>query len=131
MSVPNPYHVRVALSQYGDRFRAELFTEDLGDTDGDLTNTDWRVHEQNWPDLLAGGVTLPTDSARDIGKELFTNMLGGPENAGKWQEILAHPSKDDRPIRLLIDATSDNVRNLPFGLLRDSHRNHYLFRPIS
>ena len=25
-----PYHVRLAVSQYGDQFRAELFTEDLG-----------------------------------------------------------------------------------------------------
>jgi hypothetical protein len=24
-----PYHVRIAISQYGDHFRAELFTEDL------------------------------------------------------------------------------------------------------
>jgi hypothetical protein len=32
----NPYHVRLALSQYGEQFRAELFTEDLIDTDGDL-----------------------------------------------------------------------------------------------
>jgi hypothetical protein len=24
--MPNPYHVRRAISQYGDRFRAELFS---------------------------------------------------------------------------------------------------------
>jgi hypothetical protein len=32
--MPNAYQVRLAISQYGDQFRAELFTEDLGDTDG-------------------------------------------------------------------------------------------------
>ena len=31
-----PYHVRLAVSQYGEQFRIELFTEDLGDTEGDL-----------------------------------------------------------------------------------------------
>src|SRR5262245_3949441 len=41
--MPYPYHVRLAVSQYGDQFRAELFTEDLGDTEGDLLPVRWDV----------------------------------------------------------------------------------------
>ena len=33
----NPYHVRLTISQFGELFRAELFTEDLGGTEGDLS----------------------------------------------------------------------------------------------
>jgi hypothetical protein len=33
----NPYHVRLTISQFGELFRYELFTEDLGGTEGDLS----------------------------------------------------------------------------------------------
>jgi WD40 repeat protein/tetratricopeptide (TPR) repeat protein len=127
--MPTPYHVRLALSQYGDHFRAELFTEDLGDTEGDLVRADWSILEQHWSDFLMGGGDLSSDNARTVGKEMFSKLLGGTENAAKWQQILARAGREGRPVRLLVDSTADVVRSLPFGLLCDSLDNHYVFRP--
>jgi hypothetical protein len=47
----NPYHVRLAVSQYGGQFRAELFIEDLGDTEGDLLPARWEVLDEWLPYL--------------------------------------------------------------------------------
>ena len=44
----DPYHVRLAISQYGEQFRAELFTEDLGDTDGEPLPADWKEQFDRW-----------------------------------------------------------------------------------
>ncbi len=82
MSNPNPYHVRLAISQYSDQFRAELFTEDLGDTEGDLLPARWEVLDR-WAPFLAQGaaaslspdaaarfVTSPTPNGNSIFVEL-------------------------------------------------------------
>src|SRR5688500_2475202 len=98
----DPYHVRLALGQYGDVLRAELFTEDLGDTEGDLFNADWDQVDNWLPVLQGGGSDLPADAVRKLGQELYEKLLGGRENAAKWQEILDRANRDDRPIRLLI-----------------------------
>jgi hypothetical protein len=74
--MPNPYHVRLAVSQYGDQFRAELFTEDLGDTDGNLLPARWDVLDEWLPYLAGGGAGLPPDAARLVGKQLFAHLLG-------------------------------------------------------
>lgn len=123
-----PYHVRIALSQYGDQFRAEIFTEDLGDTEGELTAANWQVLESKWPELYAGGgFRLEAYSAHKIGAELYDNMFGNKENAVKWQQVLKRAERDQTPIRLLIDATTKEVQNLPYGLLKDGNKP-YLFR---
>src|SRR5712664_3701583 len=83
-----------------------------------------------WQDFLAaGGVGLLDTSARDLGQELFTRLLGGPENVEKWREVIDRAERDGRPVRLLIDAASDELRNLPFGLLCHPQQNYHLFRP--
>jgi hypothetical protein len=125
----NPYHIRIAISQYRDRFRAELFTEDLGDTDGDLIDADWSILNEHWSNFLVGGGDLTSDNARRVGKDLFAKLLGGAENAAKWRDILRRAERESRSVRILIDASTDEVRNLPFGLLCDSLNNVYLFRP--
>jgi hypothetical protein len=138
--VANPYHVRLAISQYGDRFRAELFTEDLGDTDGELLPADWRDRFNEWMSFLEGGGSLPTDTSRAIGAQLFDWLLSGT-NRAKWVEVLARMDRDpSRPIRILIDSSTatgpgaqdrdvDRIHNLPYGLLFDSQRHAFLFRP--
>ncbi len=125
--MPAPYHVRLAVSQYGDQFRAELFTEDLGDTEGDLLN-ELPPSLGEWVPYLAQGAELPPDAARQLGKDLFAALLGQPENAKKWADVLARAGQTDRPVRLLIDATTDSVRDLPYGLLCEPHDDWFLFR---
>src|SRR5437868_4605553 len=115
-----PYHVRLAVSQYGEQFRAELFTEDLGDTEGDLL-LELPSSLVEWGPYLAQGGDIPPDAARQLGKDLFTALLGQPENAKKWAEVLAQASRNRQPIRLLIDATTEAVRDLPYGLLCEPH----------
>lgn len=125
-----PYHVRLAISQYGDQLRAELFTEDLGDTNGDLLPAKWERLNDDFKSYLAMGATgLPSDTARQAGQELFDYMLGSGENGKKWTEILRQAERQHRPIRVLIDATTDLVRDLPYGLLCDSADDYYLLRP--
>jgi len=125
-----PYHVRLAVSQYGNHFRSELFTEDIGDTDGDfIIDAKWKSLGEWLSWLLLGGANLPPDSAREVGKELFSNLLGQPRNAKKWSEILQRAVREERPIRLLIDATTDGVRDLPFGLLCEPDHDFFLMRP--
>ena len=136
----NPYHVRLAISQYGDRFRAELFTEDLGDTDGELLPADWRERFKQWTSYLKGGGSLPAETSRTIGAQLFEWLLSGT-NRLKWGEVLERMKRDPaRAIRLLIDSTTatnpgaqdrdvDNLHNLPYGLLFDPQKAAFLFRP--
>jgi hypothetical protein len=45
----------LAVSQYGDQLRAELFTEDLGDTDGDLLPGKWELLNDEFKAYLAMG----------------------------------------------------------------------------
>ncbi len=125
--MPTPYHVRLSISQYGDQFRAELFTEDLGDTEGDVM-AELPASVGEWVPYLSQGAELPPDSARQLGKELFAALLGQPENAKKWAEVLAQAARKKQSIRLLIDATSEAVRELPFGLLCEPHDDWFLFR---
>jgi WD40 repeat protein len=126
----NPYHVRLSVSQYGDRLRAELFTEDLGDTEGEFLPAKWQAMEE-WLSYLAHGTThLPPDSARAIGKELFTYLLGGSENSKKWTEILEQVKRQRRSLRLLIDAPTERVRDLPYGLLCEPHDDYFLLRGV-
>ncbi len=125
----NPYHVRLAISQYGDQFRSELFTEDLGDTSGDLLPVQWEKLDDDFKSYLAmGAVGLPPDTAAKVGHEIFNQLLGQGENQAKWQEVLQQAKRQNRPIRLLIDATTDDVRDLPYGLLCDPHDDFYLLR---
>jgi hypothetical protein len=130
----------LAISQYGDRFRAELFTEDLGDTDGELLPADWCDSFTRWMDFLQGGGTLAPESDADIGGQLFDWLFGSGANRIKWAEILARTERDGgRPVRLLIDSSTvagpgadpdaDWIHNLPYGLLRDPQRDFFLFRP--
>ena len=125
----NPYHVRLTISQYGEQFRAELFTEDLGDTDGDLLPVKWEVLDEWLPYLVQGAASLPPDAARKLGQKLFEYVLGQAENSKKWIEILEQAKRQDRPLRLLIDAATDAVRDLPYGLICEPHENYFLFRP--
>lgn len=125
--MPTPYHVRLAVSQYGEQFRAELFTEDLGDTEGDLL-TELPPSIAEWVPYLAQGADLPPDAARQLGKDLFGALLGQPENAKKWSEVLAQAARNNQPIRLLIDATTEALRDLPYGLLCEPHDDWFLFR---
>ncbi|HVK11196.1 MAG TPA: CHAT domain-containing protein, partial [Gemmataceae bacterium] len=122
-----PYHVRLAVSQYGEQFRAELFTEDLGDTEGDLL-AELPPSIAEWVPYLAQGADLPPDAARQLGKDLFAALLGQPENAKKWAEVLTQAARNKQPIRLLIDATTEAVRDLPYGLLCEPHDDWFLFR---
>src|SRR5438309_2246177 len=113
----NPYYVRLSISQYGDQFRSELFTEDLGDTEGDLLPVRWGVLDEWMPFLAHGAAALPPDAARKVGKELYQSILGKGENSKKWAEVLGQAKRQGRPLRLLIDAATDAVRDLPYGLL--------------
>lgn len=126
-TMASPYHVRLAVSQYGEQFRAELFTEDLGDTEGDLL-VELPPSIAEWVPYLAQGADLPPDAARQLGKDLFSVLLGQPENAKKWAEVLTQAARGQRPIRLLIDATTESVRDLPYGLLCEPHDDWFLFR---
>ena len=127
--MPNPYHVRLAISQYGDQFRAELFTEDLGDTNGDLLPAKWELFNDDFKSYLSmGGAGMPADTAAKVGQEIFSYMLGGGENNAKWKEVLVQANRQGRPVRLLIDATTDEVRDLPYGLLCDPHDDYYVLR---
>lgn len=125
--MPTPYHVRLAVSQYGEQFRAELFTEDLGDTEGDVL-TELPPSIAEWVPYLSQGADLPPDAARQLGKDLFAVLLGQPENAKKWTEVLTHTARKQQPVRLLIDATTETVRDLPYGLLCEPSDDWFLFR---
>jgi hypothetical protein len=139
----NPYHVRLAISQYGERFRAELFTEDLGDTDGELLPTDWQKQVREWIDHLEGGGDLRANFDAEVGGQLFQWVFGGAQsvNRAKWAEILKHLERQPgRSLRLLIDTSSlaspaardrdrDNIHSLPYGLLFDPQESYFLFRP--
>src|SRR5205823_423254 len=46
----------------------------------------------------------------------------------KWVEILAQAQRQGRPVRLLIDAATDAVRDLPYGLLCEPHDDYFLLR---
>jgi WD40 repeat protein len=127
----NPYHVRLSISQYGDRYKAELFTEDLGDTEGEFLPADWEAMEQWLTFLSQGAADLPSDSARSVGKELFAFLMRGTENSKKWAEILERVGRQKRPLRLLIDASTEHVRDLPYGLLCEPHDDYFLFRSAS
>jgi hypothetical protein len=125
----NPYHVRLAISRYGTDYRAELFTEDLGDTGLDPPRA-WDALAE-WMDYLRlGAVGMPADSARRAGRALHQFLFGGTENAAKWADILSHTRRHGRPVRLLIDLTTDGLPDLPFGLLCDPLDNYFLFRPF-
>src|SRR5262245_14158632 len=125
----NPYHVRLALSQYGAQFRAELFTEDLGDTDGELLPPDWQAQFDCWMAYLQGGGELRPGADAVVGGQLFAWVFGKGANRGKWDEVLRHLERQPgRPLRLLIDTSSlvtaaapdkdcDRIHNLPYGLL--------------
>jgi WD40 repeat protein len=125
------YHVRLALSEYEGQFRSELFTEDLGDTDGDLLPARWEVLEEWIPSLLRGAGDLDSSGARSVGKQLFEYLLGRGENSKKWMEILQQADRLQRAVRVLIDATSESVRDLPYGLLYEPHDNYFLLRATS
>jgi hypothetical protein len=140
--MPTPYHARLAISQYGDRFRAELFTEDLGDTDGELLPAAWRESFDRWMHYLQGGGALTSDAELTIGTELFDWLCGGGANRAKWTEVLGRLERDGRPLRLLIDsstvagpdradADADKIHNLPYGLLFDTLRGRFLFDPAA
>jgi WD40 repeat protein len=141
--MPNPYHVRLAISQYGDRFRAELFTEDLGDTEGQLLPADWRDRFEQWMRYLEGGGDLPANADADVGGQLFAWVLGRGANSVKWAQLLERLEKEPgRPLRLLIDSSTmeelggrdpdaDRIHNLPYGLLFDPQRDCFLFRPAA
>ena len=136
--MPNPYHVRLAISQYGDRFRAELFTEDLGDTDGELLPANWRESFDIWMRYLQEGGRIPAGGDENIGGQLFDWIFAGKANSVKWAEILARVERDrTRPLRLLIDSSTldrdagddaDRIHNLPYGLLFDRGSGYFLFR---
>ena len=139
--MPNPYHVRLALSQYGEQFRAELFTEDLGDTDGDLLPPDWQQQFDRWMAYLQGGGELRAGADAEVGGQLFDWVFGTGANRGKWDEVLGHVARQPgRPLRLLIDTAAagtaaapdrdrDRIHNLPYGLLFDPRHSYFLFRP--
>ena len=124
------YHVRLAISEYEGQFRSELFTEDLGDTDGDLLPAEWNVMEDWIPSLAGGAGDLDSAGAREVGKQLYDYLLGHAENSKKWTEVLQQAERLQRPVRLLIDATSERVRDLPYGLLCEPHDNYFLLRPV-
>src|SRR5438067_387114 len=97
-----PYHVRLAVSQYGEQFRAELFTEDLGDTEGDVL-TELPPSIAEWVPYLAQGADLPPDAARQLGKDLFAALLHkevelvvcGPDGPKPLAEIAPDPDATD------------------------------------
>ncbi len=140
--MPNPYHVRLAISQYGNGFRAELFTEDLGDTDGELLPPNWRESFEQWMAYLEGGGKLSAETDEKIGAELFNWLLSG-SNRLKWVEVNERLKREStRPLRLLIDSSTlastvnedseaDKIHNLPYGLLFDTQSHYFLFRPRS
>jgi WD40 repeat protein len=137
----DPYHVRLAISQYGEQFRAELFTEDLGDTDGELLPADWKEQFDRWMTHLQGGGELRAGADAEVGGQLFEWVFGRGVNRGKWDEILGHLGRQaGRPLRLLIDTSAlttaaapdrdrDRIHNLPYGLLFDPQHSYFLFRP--
>ena len=126
--MPDSYHVRLAISQYGDQFRAELFTEDLGDTEGDLLPASWEILDEWLPYLGRGRPASPrTRRARSA------RSCSRPSGQGRErQEVDGDPGaarRQGRPLRLLIDATTDAVRDLPYGLLCEPHDDYFLLRP--
>jgi WD40 repeat protein len=136
----NPYRVRLALSQYGEQFRAELFTEDLGDTDGELLPAEWEAKLNEWLVWVADGGTLSPDVVEDVGAQVFRWVFRG-DNLSKWDEVVEHVKRSPlRPIRLFIDTSSsgrpgapdrtgDRVHEVPYGLLFDPRKSAFLFRP--
>src|SRR5262249_44211218 len=84
----NYYHVYLSVSQYGDKYRAELFTEDLGGTEGELLPIDWQGVDEWDPFLLQSAANLPSGSAEQLGKRLFEYLLGNPANRAKWAEVV-------------------------------------------
>lgn len=207
MANQNPYHVRLAISQYRGQFRAELFTEDLGDTTGKLLpalstvdiqlsgktmdeKARFKFTEASFQELRDDGVPddiverledgLETQtffskaglddlleknqfaaeyknlivkhatqvitlrqlvetylreesqnvpcSLQELGLTLFKNIFGEGDNSRKWEQILKKQSPE-RPIRLLLDTATDDVWDLPYGLLWDPEGKSYLFLP--
>jgi WD40 repeat protein len=140
------YNVYLSVSQYGDKYRAELFTEDLGGTEGELLPIDWEGVDEWYPFLLRSAADLPPDGAEKLGERLFGHLLGNPANQAKWAEVIKQVkeyNKRAKPgerqvLRLLVDSSipdekterdNDKIHNLPYGLLRDKDGGYYLFRP--
>ena len=61
--------------------------------------------------LAANPVTLNVQRTWVAVVILFAALLGQPENAKKWAEVLAQAGRKKQPVRLLIDATTEAVRN--------------------
>jgi hypothetical protein len=135
-SVPEHYHVRLALSEHQGSFRVELFTEDLGDTSGDLLSSSvWdqrdpdveRFREasyRGWIEYLAERGLEPDENvALDLGKRLFAHLLGQPHTAEMWSAVLTQARSQGKRLRVLIDA-DERVNDLPFGLLCDRGGNY-------
>jgi WD40 repeat protein len=138
--VSDCYHVYLSISQFGDQFRSELFTEDLGSTDGELLPVEWKGIEDWYSFLVQGAADLPPDAAEKLGEKLFGYVLGNRANKAKWADTLRHLYQRDphQVLRLLVDTSifdevtaesNDRVHNLPYGLLRDPEDHYYLFRP--
>jgi hypothetical protein len=136
-----PYHVRLAISQFDEYFRVELFTEDLGDTNGDLVSAKvWEATDaklatlressfRSWMGWLTESAPdLPVEAGEDLGKMLFKQVLGQEEISQKWSEVLQKARDQGKTLRVLIDATADEVNDLPFGLLYHPHDGAFLFR---
>jgi len=128
----DPYHVRLSVSlieteEHKYRFRAELFTEDLGETEGEDHEFDRKEFEQ-WHSWL-GSSDLQPENARLLGEKLFYHIFKKQSlNLQKWEEILGHVRAARRPVRLLIDTSTEGGRDLPYGLLRESDRKFYVFQ---
>jgi WD40 repeat protein len=137
--MPAPYHVRLAISRYGDQFRVELFTESLGDTPGyffpsfmwenedETAETINNVPFKAWLKTLADAPLLPHEAGEALGKSLFKHLFPTHEIYGKWKEVEKHAQERGMSVRLLIDAAED-VAALPFGLLYDPLAGNYLLR---
>jgi hypothetical protein len=132
------YHVYLSVSQYGDKYRAELFTEDLGGTDGDLLPMQWHGVDEWSPFLEASAPATPADGAERLGEDLFRQLLGNPANRAKWAEVVRKAADRKQVLRLLVDSCipdeaterdHDKIHSLPYGLLRDKDGGYYLFRP--
>jgi hypothetical protein len=132
----NPLTVRLVISGYGERYRVELLTAELGDTEGDMISLPGELEE--WLSFLLTGGQVPATSAEGIGAQLFRLLLRGSNNFPKWAEILARAQQERRPILLLIDVNDAlpeeqggdrDWESLPFGLLYDPDTDDFLFRP--
>ena len=119
------YHVRLAVSDDGSpsrrrRYRAELFTEDLGDAD-----TGWVEIDAIGLRRLLGPAPREED-ARAVGTTLFSKCLGPVHDL--WERVLGRAKERLQPVRVLVDVTAEVLRDLPFALLRADRVPYYLFR---